>query len=74
MELLLPEERKTAENRFLHFVKTVGFSYKMGGNEGRSRKKGEPGLETGLLDVPDVIPLFCCFVRLSLRVTTPETA
>lgn len=60
---------------FLHFVKTVGFSYEIGGNEGSSRKKGKPGLETGLSDVPSVIPLFAALiVRLFPRGTTPETS
>lgn len=58
MELLLPVEGKTEGNRFLHFVKTVGFSYEIGGNEGSSRKKGKPELETVMSDVPDAVPLF----------------
>ena len=73
MELLLPEERRLQRTDFFNF-KIVGCSYKIGGNEDSSRKKGKPGLRTGLSGVPGVIPPFAALIfRLFLRSITPET-
>lgn len=59
MELLLPEERKPAEEQISSFCSNVGFCYKIAGNEGSGRKKGKPGLGTGL---SDVLTLFHCLL------------
>lgn len=64
MELLLPEERKIAEEQISSFCSNVGFSYKIAGNEGSSRKEGKAWAGNRPLRCTDVILLFavvCCF-------------